>query len=48
VAITGDEDAVAAQIAALADAGVTDFVAGEYARGDDQRRTRDLLKSLLR
>jgi len=48
VAITGDEDAVAAQITALADAGVTDFVAGEYARGDDQRRTRQLLKSLIR
>ncbi len=48
VAITGDEDTVAAQITALADAGVTDFVAGEYVRGDDRRRTRDLLRSLLR
>jgi 5,10-methylenetetrahydromethanopterin reductase len=47
VAITGDEDTVAAQIMALADAGVTDFVAGEYARGADQQRTRDLLKSLI-
>jgi F420-dependent oxidoreductase-like protein len=46
VTLTGDEDSVAAQIAALADAGVTDFVAAQYARGDDQRRTRDLLKSL--
>jgi 5,10-methylenetetrahydromethanopterin reductase len=47
VAIVGDEDAVAAQITALADAGVTDFVAGEYARGDDAVRTRRLLTSLL-
>ena len=36
VAIVGDEDAVAAQIRALAEAGVTDFVAGEYARGADR------------
>src|SRR3984957_14390197 len=47
VAITGDEDAVTAQISALADAGVTDFVAGEYGRGPDKQRTRDLLKSLI-
>ena len=47
VAIVGDEDAVAAQITALADAGVTDFVAGEYARGDDAVRTRRFLTSLL-
>jgi 5,10-methylenetetrahydromethanopterin reductase len=46
VTITGDEDAVSAQITALADAGVTDFVAGEFAKGDDQQRTRALLKSL--
>ena len=48
VAITGNEDAVAAQISALVEAGVTDFVAGEYAHGDDQLRTRALLKSLAR
>jgi alkanesulfonate monooxygenase SsuD/methylene tetrahydromethanopterin reductase-like flavin-dependent oxidoreductase (luciferase family) len=47
IAITGDEDAVASQILALADAGVTDFVAGVYARGADLPRTRALLKSLL-
>jgi 5,10-methylenetetrahydromethanopterin reductase len=47
VAIVGDEDAVAAQIAALADDGVTDFVAGEYAAGSEWQRTRALLKSLL-
>jgi 5,10-methylenetetrahydromethanopterin reductase len=43
----GTEDEVAAQIAALADAGVTDFVAGEFASGDDRRRTRVLLRSLI-
>jgi len=47
VAITGDEDTVGAQIRALADAGVTDFVAGEYGRGEDAVRTRALLRSLL-
>jgi F420-dependent oxidoreductase-like protein len=47
VAIVGDEDEVSAQIAALADAGVTDFVAGEYARGEDRLRTRSLLKSII-
>jgi len=47
VVLTGDEDAVAAQIRALEEAGVTDFVAAEYSRGDDQVRTRALLKSLL-
>ena len=46
VALVGAEDAVAAQISALADAGVTDFVAGEYARGDDATRTRRFLSSL--
>jgi 5,10-methylenetetrahydromethanopterin reductase len=46
VAITGSEDAVAAQISALAEAGVTDFVAGEYAEGDEKLRTRALLRSL--
>jgi 5,10-methylenetetrahydromethanopterin reductase len=47
VAIVGDEDAVGAQIRALSDAGVTDFVAGEYGRGEDGARTRTLLRSLL-
>jgi len=46
VAIVGSEDEVASQITALADAGVTDFVAGEFATGDDRRRTRSLLKTL--
>jgi 5,10-methylenetetrahydromethanopterin reductase len=47
VAIVGDEDAVAAQILALADAGVTDFVAAEFAHGEDQGRTRKLLKAVI-
>jgi 5,10-methylenetetrahydromethanopterin reductase len=46
VAVTGNEDAVAAQVSALEEAGVTDFVALDYAGGDDQPRTRALLKSL--
>jgi 5,10-methylenetetrahydromethanopterin reductase len=48
VAIAGPEDSVAAQIAALAHAGVTDFVAVEFAAGDDQPRTRALLSALAR
>ena len=47
VAIVGDEDSVAAQILALADAGVTDFSAVEFARGQDRERTRTLLKALI-
>jgi 5,10-methylenetetrahydromethanopterin reductase len=46
VAIVGDEDAVTAQIQALAEAGVTDFVAGDFSRGEDGKRTRDVLKAL--
>jgi F420-dependent oxidoreductase-like protein len=46
VAVVGDEDAVVAQVQALAEAGVTDFVAVEVARGQDRERTRSLLKSL--
>ena len=47
VALVGDEAAVEAQLADLADAGVTDFVAGEFGRGEDAVRTRRLLISLL-
>jgi F420-dependent oxidoreductase-like protein len=47
VAIVGDEDAVAAQISTLAEAGVTDFVAGEYTGGAEGTRTRAFLRSLL-
>ncbi|NUT42964.1 MAG: TIGR03564 family F420-dependent LLM class oxidoreductase [Thermoactinospora sp.] len=44
VAIVGDEDSVRAQIEALAKAGVTDFVASEYA---EFPRTRQLLRTML-
>jgi 5,10-methylenetetrahydromethanopterin reductase len=47
VALVGDEDTVTAQIGALADAGVTDFVAGEYTRGAEGARTRAFLRTLL-
>jgi 5,10-methylenetetrahydromethanopterin reductase len=47
VAIVGSEDAVTAQVMALAEAGVTDFVAGEYAAGEDRERTRSLLKKII-
>jgi 5,10-methylenetetrahydromethanopterin reductase len=48
VAIVGDEDAVEAQLAALAAAGATDFVALEYAAGEPERqRTRALLKQVI-
>ena len=47
VAIVGDENAVAAQILALADAGVTDFLAAEFAHGEDRERTRSLLKAVI-
>jgi 5,10-methylenetetrahydromethanopterin reductase len=46
VAIVGNEDHVATQIMALADCGVTDFAAGEFAKGDERVRTRTLLKHL--
>ncbi|HWF83024.1 MAG TPA: TIGR03564 family F420-dependent LLM class oxidoreductase [Streptosporangiaceae bacterium] len=47
IAIVGDEDTVAAQIAALADCGVTDFVAAEFASRNERQRTRTLLKHLI-
>jgi 5,10-methylenetetrahydromethanopterin reductase len=47
VAITGAEDAVSAQIMTLAEVGATDFVAMEFARGEEHQRTRALLKSLI-
>jgi 5,10-methylenetetrahydromethanopterin reductase len=45
VAVAGDETAVTEQLSALAAAGVTDFIAAQMG-GDDQQRTRNLLKSL--
>ncbi len=48
VAIVGREQEVAAGIARLADAGVTDFAAVEFGGDpDERRRTRELLRSLL-
>ncbi|MVZ99592.1 TIGR03564 family F420-dependent LLM class oxidoreductase [Actinomadura sp. LD22] len=46
LAIVGDEDAVGARLEELAEAGVTDFVAGEFMPGEDRTRTRALLRSL--
>jgi F420-dependent oxidoreductase-like protein len=46
VAIVGDEDTVGTQVETLAKAGVTDFIAGEFATGTDAVRTRTFLKSL--
>jgi 5,10-methylenetetrahydromethanopterin reductase len=46
VALTGAEDAVAAQISTLADAGVTDFVAAEF-EPTDRARTREFLRSYI-
>jgi 5,10-methylenetetrahydromethanopterin reductase len=47
VAIVGDEDSVGAQIRELGTAGVTDFVAAEFARGDEGPRTRAFLRKLI-
>jgi 5,10-methylenetetrahydromethanopterin reductase len=46
IVLAGDEKTVAAQLDELRQAGVTDFVAAEFSRGDDQLRTRALLRSL--
>jgi 5,10-methylenetetrahydromethanopterin reductase len=47
VAIVGDEDTVTEQVLAFAGAGVTDFVAAEFARGEERERTRSLLKKVI-
>jgi len=48
VALVGDEKTVAAGIARLADAGVTDFLAAEFgADAAERTRTRELLRTLL-
>jgi F420-dependent oxidoreductase-like protein len=47
VAIVGDEKTAGAALTRLAEAGVTDFVAGEFARGEDAVRTREFLRSRL-
>ncbi len=47
VAIVGDEAVVAKQVLALADAGVTDFIAADFGSRGELSRTRVLLESLL-
>ena len=47
VAIVGDDAAVEKQVRALADAGVTEFVASIFGSRDERTRTRALLKSML-
>ena len=47
VAIVGDDATVEKQVLALADAGVTQFVASIYGAREERTRTRDLLKSML-
>jgi 5,10-methylenetetrahydromethanopterin reductase len=47
VAIVGDETAVKEQVLALADTGVTDFIAAGFGSSDERRRTRGFLESLL-
>ncbi len=47
VAIVGDEATVGKAVGAIADAGVTDFVAAEFGSSDEQTRTRDFLRTLL-
>ena len=46
VAIVGDPDTVRAGIERVQEAGATEFVAVEFAAGDDAARTRDLLREL--
>ena len=46
IALVGDEDHVAGQIAALGDAGVTDFNAAPYGSKDEVATTRALLEQL--
>jgi F420-dependent oxidoreductase-like protein len=48
LAIIGNEAAVKVEVGRLEDAGVTEFIATEFAATDDERtRTRELLRSLL-
>ncbi len=46
VAVVGDEEAVAATVGRLADAGVTDFQAAVFGDAEGRSRTRQLLRSL--
>jgi 5,10-methylenetetrahydromethanopterin reductase len=47
VAMVGDETAVQKQVLALADAGVTEYVASIFGSRDERAQTRALLKSML-
>jgi alkanesulfonate monooxygenase SsuD/methylene tetrahydromethanopterin reductase-like flavin-dependent oxidoreductase (luciferase family) len=47
VAIVGDEATVEKQVRALADAGVTDYVASIFGNREERDTTRALLKSML-
>jgi len=47
VAIVGDESTVEKQVRALADAGVTEFIASVYGSREERAQTRALLKSML-
>ena len=47
VAIVGDEDAVAKQLQAVAEAGATDFAAAPFGSGEEIERTRQMLKAQL-
>jgi 5,10-methylenetetrahydromethanopterin reductase len=47
VAIVGDEATVTKEIARLADAGATEFIASIYGNHDERAETRSLLKSML-
>ena len=48
VAVIGDETAVAAQVAALAAAGASEFIAHIFGTPEEQRRTTRLLEDLIR
>ena len=48
VAIVGDEDAVAAQVRALSEAGTTDFTPALFGSADDRQRSLELLSSLVK
>jgi hypothetical protein len=47
VAMVGDAATVEKQVHALADAGVTEYVASIYGSRDERAETRALLKSML-
>ena len=48
VAIVGDEDIVAAQIAHFAEVGPTDFVAAIFGTADERARTYDLMAAIAK